>query len=104
MKYKTFRHLVCQKHFLERPKCSCIRLCMCREVVGGGVSKNTSPDRQVILYLSVRGPVKPSWEASGALWDKAAAVPGPWSKPAEQVLCYLKRWRTLLHMNSALPD
>lgn len=24
---------------------------------------------------------------------------GPWSKPAEQVLCDLKRWKTLLHMN-----
>lgn len=78
--------------------------CVCREVVVQGVSKNTSPGRQVILYLSVKEPVKPSREASSALWDKAEAVLGMWSKPADQVLCYLKRWKTLLHMNSALPD
>lgn len=70
----------------------------------GGVSKNTSPGKQVILCLSVKEPVKRSREASSALWDKAAAVLGMWSKPAEQVLCYLKRWKTLLHMNCALPD
>lgn len=33
----------------------------------GGVTKNTSLDRQIILYLSVRGHVKNHWEEFGAL-------------------------------------
>lgn len=46
---------------------------LCEDVVVGWCVKNTSLDRQVILHLSV----KPSREASSALWDKAAALLGP---------------------------
>jgi len=79
---------------------------LCVQRGGGGVEvpKNTFSERQVILHLLVSETCETSWEASGALWDNAPAVPGPWSKPVEQVLCYLEKWRTLLRMNSALPD
>lgn len=101
IKYKTFGHLMCQKHFLERlntPASDCVQR-------GGGCQKPPLPGQHIIfISLSVRGPVKPSWEAAGALWDKAQVVLGLWSKPAEWNLCYSGKWRTLLHMNSALPD
>lgn len=103
MKYKTSRHLMCQKHFLERPKCSCARL----RVQGGGgagcLKKHLSWQAGYTLFISkgacktlpgsIKCPMGQGWSCAGHVVQASRPSPMLFEEvedPAPHELCFAR--------------